>query len=330
MPDRIFSEDGLVAAKDYSAAMDEHVLPFIRKYEEEIRVRGCDNRELYCVMYRNPDARGTVVLIHGFTENAFKYTELICSLLKNGFSVAAYDQRGHGRSWRSPSVTDLSVTHVDNFNEYVIDLERIIDAVRPECEGSLTLFAHSMGGAVASLYLESHPDTFSRAVLCAPMIAPNVGGLPAFIPSLICGTARTIGRSCRKVFFMKPYTGHEDFATSCATDRARFDWYDNVKFNTPVFQNSIPTYSWVNESVKVTGRILADGMPERITCPVLLFTADDDSSVMPEPQKKFIERVRNGSQVFVPSSRHEIFRSENAVLFPWWNSVLRFLSEDHI
>ena len=330
MPEKIFSEDGLVAAEDYTSAMNNHVLPFIRKYEEEIRISGFGEKQLFCVRYRNPEAVGTVVLVHGFTENAFKYAELICSLLKSGFSVVAYDQRGHGRSWRSPSVTNMSVTHIDDFNEYLADLEIVINTVTPVCEGPLSVFAHSMGGAVAALFLESHPDTFSRAVLCAPMIAPNVGGLPAFIPSMICKTASVIGHSSRKVFFMKPYSGHEDFATSCATDKARFYWYDNIKFETPFFQNSIPTYSWVSESIKVTDKILAPGMPERISCPVLLFTADDDSSVMPEPQKKFIERVRNGSHVFVPSSRHEIFRSENSVLFPWWNSVLRFLRGEKV
>ena len=48
---------------------------------------------------------------------------------------------------------------------------------------------------------------------------------------------------------------------------------------------------------------------------------------MPEPQKEFIDRVPNGKHLFVKDSRHEIFRSVNAVLFPWWHEILNFLKE---
>ena len=66
------------------------------------------------------------------------------------------------------------------------------------------------------------------------------------------------------------------------------------------------------------------GAPERIACPVLLTAADKDFSVMPEPQKKFIARVPKGRYMFFRNSRHEIFRSTNDVLFPWWHEVLSF------
>ena len=51
---------------------------------------------------------------------------------------------------------------------------------------------------------------------------------------------------------------------------------------------------------------------------------ESDFSVMPEPQKKFIARVPKGRYMFFRNSRHEIFRSTNDVLFPWWHEVLSF------
>ena len=77
----------------------------------------------------------------------------------------------------------------------------------------------------------------------------------------------------------------------------------------------------------MTEKILAPGAPEKIDCPVLLFSAGIDHSVMPEPQSAFIRRVRNGKLVPVPDAKHEIFRSENSVLFPWWHNVLSFYSD---
>ena len=49
---------------------------------------------------------------------------------------------------------------------------------------------------------------------------------------------------------------------------------------------------------------------------------------MPEEQEQFIARVKNGERIPVPGSRHEIYRSNDEVLFPWWHEVLAFLQEN--
>ena len=126
---------------------------------------------------------------------------------------------------------------------------------------------------------------------------------------------------------MKGYTGPEDFTTSCATDPHRFAWYDRVKAARREFQNSVPSYRWSLESLNVTKSILAPGKPEKISCPVLLFSAENDYSVKNEQQEEFIRRVRGGRLIRVRDARHEIFRSVNAVLFPWWHQVLAFFRE---
>ena len=109
-----------------------------------------------------------MLIVHGFTENALKYSELIWSLLHLGFSVLAYDQRGHGRSWRADGIPDISVTHVDHFSDYVEDLKTVCDTYSEIMPRPWFIFAHSMGGAVASLYLEQEPALFTAAVLSSP------------------------------------------------------------------------------------------------------------------------------------------------------------------
>ena len=134
-----------------------------------------------------------------------------------------------------------------------------------------------------------------------------------------------MGKAASRVFISKPYAGPEDFATSCATGKERFDWYDKVRQEHREFWNNGPTYGWTQEALRVSKWLLAPGEAEKIACPVRLFSADDDHSVMPEPQKQFIARVKNGERVFVKGSRHEIYRSGDDVLFPWWHEVLEFL-----
>ncbi len=319
------SPEGLIFGNSsYAEIMNTIVLPELAKKEEVHRLTTSDRKALYCVSYSVPDARGTVLIVHGFTENALKYAELIHSLLANGYSVISYDQRGHGRSWRDPDITNASVTHVDRMDDYVSDLQLVVHSVMKSFSRPWFVFAHSMGGAVTSLALEKNEIPFAGAALCAPMIAPNLSGIPAAVARAICQAGIRIGKGKKYPFFMKPYAGPEDFDTSNATDPFRFKWYDEIKFSHSEFQNSVPTYRWTLESIRVTSRILAPGAPEKISCPVILYTAEKDGTVLPEPQEAFIHRVPRGKHEIVLQARHEIFRSEDAVLFPWWRSVLSF------
>lgn len=321
-----FNEEGLVLSAHYAETMNEEVLPFLKAREKQQMVAGDGGKPLYCVAYPADAPQGTVLVLHGFTENAYKFSEVIYSLLQNGFSVVAYDQRGHGRSWRDEKVKpDTSLTHVGKFNEYVRDLEAVCDTVLKGMPKPWMIFCHSMGGAVTSLFLERHPDVFARAVLCAPMIAPRRNNVPLFAVEGLCRAAKLAGKGKKRIFLSKPYNGPEDFATSCVTGKERFDWYDGVKHAERQFWNNGPSYDWTLESMKVTASILKKGEVEKIACPVRLYSADEDNSVLPEEQKLFIARVRNGERVFVKGSRHEIYRSADDVLFPWWHDVLQFL-----
>ena len=324
-----FNEDHLAKSEAYADAMEKAILPYLKEKQKEIAVKGADGRALYCVSYDAEAPRGTVLVLHGFTENAYKFSELIYSLLHNGFSAVAYDQRGHGRSWRDEAVrADQSLTHVDRFGEYVEDLEAVCEQALSGMPKPWMIFSHSMGGAVTALYLEQHPETFAKAAMCAPMIAPCRNNIPLFAVMGICRGEKLLGKGKKRIFLSKPYAGPEDFSTSCATDRNRFDWYDAVKASRKDFSNNGPTYSWTLESMKVTKQILKKGEVEKIACPVRLYTAETDGSVLPEPQEQFISRVRQGNRVFVKNARHEIYRSEDGVLFPWWHDVLSFLKDE--
>ena len=322
-----FNPDGLALSRRYAETMNGTVLPWLAGRRRDSTVAGDGGRPLFCSRFDAEAPRGTVVIVHGFTENADKYAELIHSLLRSGYSVVAYDQRGHGRSWRDPAISDISLTHVDRFGEYVADLKAVCDGVLPGMPKPWLLFAHSMGGAVSSLFLEQYPEVFEKAALCAPMIAPNLGGLPPVAARALCGAAARLGRGKKRIFASKPYTEAEAFDTSCATGRERFDWYEALRVRTPEFQNNGPTYGWTREAIRASKAVLAPGAVERIDIPMWLFTAEDDSSVMPDAQEAFVARLRNGRRTLVPGSKHEIYRSPDGVLFPWWRGILGFFGE---
>ncbi len=326
--DERFNEDGLILSENYADTMEKAVLPFLKAREKQQTVQGAGGKPLFCVSYGADAPKGTVLVLHGFTECAEKFSELIYSLLCNGFSVAAYDQRGHGHSWRDDAAKkDVSLTHVSDFNEYEQDLWNVCEAVLKKMPKPWMIFAHSMGGAVAGLFLKRHPDEFSRAALCAPMIAANLGNMPNAAVTIMCRCFKLIGMGKKRVFVSKPYDGPEDFNAGFATSRERFDWYDRVKHEHKEYWNNGPSYSWTLEAVKAAKWLLAPGAVEKIECPVRLYTAGDDACVYPEPQKQFIGRVKRGEWALVKDSKHEIYRSADSVLFPWWHDVLEFLKQ---
>lgn len=324
MSDARYNPDGLVLSGDYRHTMQAYVLPWLAARRTEIPVAGDGGKPLYCCRYdAGSAAAGTVLIVHGFTENADKFAELIHSLLRNGYSVVAYDQRGHGRSWRDPMLGDVSLTHANRFEEYVRDMEAVCDKALAGMPRPRLLFCHSMGGAVSALFMQAHPRFFDRAAMCAPMIQADFH-MPLAAARLMCGAMGLLGKGRARIAASKPYAGPEDFDTSNATGRERFDWYDAVKAETPAFHNNGPTYNWTAQAVRAAGLILAPGAVERIETPVRLYTAALDGTVLPEPQAAFVARLKHGERAVVEGAKHEIYRSSDDVLFPWWHGILEF------
>ncbi len=121
----------------------------------------------------DPDAepsdipRPTVVLCHGYTLNLRSWVIQRRALVRAGFRVVAWDQRGHGRSGR-PSALSCDVDELGR------DLGRVLAEVVPE--GPLALVGHSMGGMTVMAYGEQHPDVVHDRVLAVALIATSAGG----------------------------------------------------------------------------------------------------------------------------------------------------------
>lgn len=322
------NRDGLALSEGYAETMEREILPAIEDRRTDMTLEGDGGVKLFVSRFDAQRPRGTVMIVHGFTENADKFSEAIHSLLQNGFSVVAYDQRGHGRSGRAPGLDGPSLTHVDCFDEYVRDMDIVYRRVTAGLPKPHSVFCHSMGGAVTALYLERYPGAFRRAAMCAPMIAPNLSGMPRPVALALCGAERMLKRDKKRIFTSRPYRERERFETACANGRARFDWYEDLRFRIPEYQNNGPSYGWLREAIRVTDAILAPGAAERIDARVRLFTAALDDVVLPGPQKAFIDRVRLGEHRVVQGAKHEIYRSGDDVLFPWWHEVLEFLEEE--
>jgi esterase len=99
------------------------------------------------------DSSGPVlVLLHALGEDASDWDE-VADALSNRYRVLALDQRGHGQS---------EYTARYSFELMRDDLRDFVDALGLE---QFSLMGHSMGGLVALLFTEEHPERVQRLVI---------------------------------------------------------------------------------------------------------------------------------------------------------------------
>ena len=111
----------------YAQQMQEVIEPYL----ETCRKNGYYERQtgmpLYYETYTVENPKGNVVIVHGFTENVEKYWEVIYYFIKEKYQVYLMDHRGHGKSFREAGDLDCSLTHVENFEDYIEDLHGFIE-----------------------------------------------------------------------------------------------------------------------------------------------------------------------------------------------------------
>lgn len=312
-----------ISETGYAEQMQSIVLPYLNSRRTDEHLPSFDGKFLHVATFKADEPRAEAVIAHGFTESIEKYHEVIYYLLTANMNVTIYEHRGHGTSYRA--VENKSWTHIDRFEDYILDLEVIVDRVKKQSDLPRYLLGHSMGGAISALYLEKHPTDFAKAVLLSPMIAPSTGSTPVWVARLICRTAILFGKSKKRVFVSQDYPGIEQFESSCSSSEPRFQYYNEIKSTHPEYQNFAPTYRWLIESLGVTKKILRKGEVEKIKIPVLLEQAKQDNMVLPEPQNKFVSRLPNGRIVYA-DCKHEAFDSPDNVWRELIETILEFLA----
>ncbi len=109
-----------------------------------------------------PAAQGRVVILHGYGEHGGRYAHTAGWLQSLGWSVAALDQRGFGRSGGARGDSAGLATFVEDFRRFLPG-QRIED--RP-----LLVLAHSFGALVTLAALGQDPALVEGAILSSPSL----------------------------------------------------------------------------------------------------------------------------------------------------------------
>jgi alpha-beta hydrolase superfamily lysophospholipase len=212
------------------------------------------------------DTRGVLVIMHGLKDHSTRYAALASRLASTGYSVYAFDLRGHGRS-AGPRVNPSAWT------DYVDDLDRFLSTVEQREPGKpVFLFGHSMGGAIAVRTAQLHQPTLAGLIVSAPALAIDAP------PLLIAATRMTAVLNPRAPALKLP---NRDFSSDPAGAAA-------MDKDELISQGAAPAR---------TAAGLVDGMRaiwadvDRLTMPLLALHGTGDRLTAPAGSRALIEHA---------------------------------------
>lgn len=271
------------------------------------------------------EAKGTIFVLPGRAEFIEKYGEVFAKLLARGFAVTALDWRGQGGSERQ--LSDPRKGHVEDFGDYLLDLEAALVAARAEAMPEpFGLMAHSTGGAIALLALARGEERFRRAFLTAPLV-----GLAGFAGSLAARiTARMLvsaGLSTRFVpggggtaIFNKPFEGN--VLTSDPVRYARSGLWLTAE---PRLGIGDPTIGWVDAAYEAIAEFEEPRFGEKNRTPVLMLLAGADEVVSTRASEALAHRLKGAGGITLRGARHEILMENDRIQAETWAAFDAFM-----
>jgi acylglycerol lipase len=114
-------------------------------------------------LWRTAHPRASVLVVHGLGEHGGRYAAFASELATWGFTTAAVDWPGHGRSPGPRGNASWSAMRDEI-------IPAALDALATEVPVPRLLVGHSMGGAMALDVALAHPTSVASVVACGPAV----------------------------------------------------------------------------------------------------------------------------------------------------------------
>ncbi len=214
--------------------------------------------------------QGTVIIVHGLGEHAFRYGHVANFLNALGYHVRAYDQYGHGESGGSPGTIPTEMRLVEDLADVVDDTYRQMQAGR-----KLILLGHSMGGVVVGSFVRQRMRPVDAIVFSSPAFDLGLttaqkillSTLPHFAPNWLLDNGLRLDKLCRDPMVVQAYRS-DSFVHSKVSGRlARFIADEGARIIAAATQWQTPTllmYAGADALVSPAGsRAFAQAAPTK-------------------------------------------------------------------
>lgn len=182
-PGRPMDDAALRYAGYYGIDFSDHVPQHLGRIE-------VDGFTVAVQVWLPPQARGTLVVLHGYYDHMGLYRHLISWALQHGLAVLAFDLPGHGLSSGERASIDCFLRY-----QKVLD-EVLVHAADWRLPAPWHLLGQSTGGAILidKLLHGPLPDELGRTILMAPLIRPRQWVVSQFSLRLLGGFVQQLGR----------------------------------------------------------------------------------------------------------------------------------------
>jgi lysophospholipase len=241
--------------------------------------------------------------------------------------VFSLDWRGQGLSTRP--LPQRERHYVKDFGEFVEDLAFFVDrVVLPRRVGPLVMYAHSMGGHVATRYLATESKHFAAVVLSAPMAGFSTGAVPNWAVRPLARNMVAAGLATSYAFGHGDYDpARQDFASNPVTHDPRrwaihHQWY---RVN-PELRVGGVTWGWIDAAFRSIDIVMdRHETTATVDLPILLLSPGQDRLILAGAHEALSRLYSNCRLVKYPEARHEVMMETDDLRSRAWDDIDRFL-----
>ncbi|MBL4890632.1 MAG: alpha/beta hydrolase [Rhizobiaceae bacterium] len=255
--------------------------------------------------------KGTVLLLHGRAEFIEKMFETVTDLRQNGFDVLTFDWRGQGGSSRL--LEDSRRGYIDNFDQYALDLESIMDDVAlPDCKAPFYVLAHSSGALVALNSAPQFANRIRRMVLASPFVGLAESKISPGAMKAIAGTFCAIGLGEMYMAGRGTANASRPFSANILTSStARYERNAKLVADRKSLSIGGPTASWLFAASRAIDQVNDPDFHSQISTPILMISAGNDQVVSNRAIEDLGRRLRSGSATCINGAKHEILQERD-------------------
>ena len=264
-------------------------------------------------MTHGQSPRGSLLFLPGRGDHYEKYLETLEHWRVRGWRVTAADWRGQGGSGRFG--LDPGTGHIDNFSVWVDDLAGMWSQWSSDAPGPRVLAGHSMGGHIALRSAAESRVAADALVLSAPMLG-FVGRAPAALMHPLARAVARLGDPRRPAWKWSEKPGQRAaFRAGLLThDEARYADEEWWRQHRPELAVGPGSWRWVERAYASMRGLMAPGVLERVTAPVIILAAEHDGLVGFRAIERAARRLPRAELVrFGPEARHELLREVDPV-----------------
>jgi lysophospholipase len=188
------------------------------------------------------------------------------------------------------------------------------------------IISHSLGGCIVARYIETSPQSVTAAILSSPMLQIDTGSYPPALAYSLAALATATGAGSDYAIGQGPRGTQQFYDCTTTHCYARWSLWENDLIGAhPEIRSGGATYRWIQQSM-VAG-LLSRVEASRISTPLIVFQAEDDSIVRPEGEADLCQRAEDCSTVFFYGARHEILMEIDTIRDIALNTIKSFIRQ---